>query len=290
LSGSNWFTYEPTYALRSYGGRVTYSQLFGSGGQSIADRPVKNELRTSLIRESERYSISREALADPSLFTRFIGLGLDPQTGKGAGMLSAIEIDMERNTSARPLDPRGGYVASFHFETAGGPLAGDFRYNEVVAEGRTYLEIGTRMVWANRLRLGTIAGAESSKIPFFKRYFLGGSTSLRGWGRYEVSPLSGSGLPIGGRSMLESSTELRFRLTPKLSGVAFVDAGNVWPEDWQIRGNLRYTVGPGLRYDTPIGPVRGDLGVQLNPIPGLLINGKPELRKWRVHFSIGQAF
>jgi outer membrane translocation and assembly module TamA len=189
-----------------------------------------------------------------------------------------------------PLDPRGGYVASFHFETAGGPLAGDFRYNEVVAEGRTYLEIGTRAVWANRLRLGTIAGADSSKIPFFKRYFLGGSTSLRGWGRYEVSPLSGSGLPIGGRSMLESSTELRFRLTQKLNGVAFIDAGNVWVGDWQIGGDLRYTVGPGLRYDTPIGPVRGDFGVQLNPIPGLLINGKPELRKWRVHFSIGQAF
>jgi outer membrane translocation and assembly module TamA len=91
--------------------------------------------------------------------------------------------------------------------------------------------------------------------------------------------------------MLEASTEVRLRVTRKLAAVAFVDAGNVWFDDWQFHlGTLRYAVGPGLRYDTPIGPVRVDFGKQLNPIPGLLINGQPEVRTWRVHFSIGQAF
>ena len=46
----------------------------------------------------------------------------------------------------------------------------------------------------------------------------------------------------------------------------------------------------GVRYDTPIGPMRFDVGIQLNPIDGLVIEGTPEKRKWRVHFSIGQAF
>ena len=46
-------------------------------------------------------------------------------------------------------------------------------------------------------------------VPFFKRYFLGGATNLRGWGRFEVAPLSGEGLPIGGHSLLNFSTELR---------------------------------------------------------------------------------
>ena len=55
-------------------------------------------------------------------------------------------------------------------------------------------------------------------------------------------------------------------------------------------GGLRYDVGPGLRYNTPIGPIRVDLGFQLNPIAGLLVNGKPETRHFRIHFSIGQAF
>ena len=53
-------------------------------------------------------------------------------------------------------------------------------------------------------------------------------------------------------------------------------------------GDLRYAVGPGLRYQTPIGPIRFDFGYQLNPIPGLLVNGEPQTRRWRIHFSIGR--
>jgi len=55
-------------------------------------------------------------------------------------------------------------------------------------------------------------------------------------------------------------------------------------------GNLRFAAGPGLRYLTPVGPARVDFGYQLNRIPNLLVNGKPESRHWRIHFSIGQAF
>jgi outer membrane translocation and assembly module TamA len=91
--------------------------------------------------------------------------------------------------------------------------------------------------------------------------------------------------------MLEASSEVRIRVSRKLSVVGFIDAGNVWTDDWNIHfDELRYAVGPGLRYDTPIGPIRVDFGKQLNPIPGLLIDGQPEARTWRVHFSIGQAF
>jgi outer membrane protein insertion porin family/translocation and assembly module TamA len=291
LSASNWWTAEPTYNLRSYGGRITFSNLFGTESQPLGDRFTRNELRTSYIREFEDYSISNEALADLSLRPALIALGLDPRSGTGQGTLSAVELGFERNTSGRPLNPRSGYVASVHLERAGGVLGGSFRYNELVLEGRRYLEFGERTVWANRLRTGTLASADISRIPFFKRYFLGGSTSLRGWGRYEVSPLSGSGLPLGGRSMLEASSEVRLRLSRKLSVVGFIDAGNVWTDDWNFHlDDLRYAVGPGLRYETPIGPVRVDFGKQLNPIPGLLIDGQPEARTWRVHFSIGQAF
>jgi outer membrane translocation and assembly module TamA len=73
--------------------------------------------------------------------------------------------------------------------------------------------------------------------------------------------------------------------------VLFLDAGNVWENSGGITLNdLRYAVGPGLRYQTPIGPIRFDIGYQLNPIPGLLVNGQPQTRRWRLHFSIGQAF
>jgi len=80
-------------------------------------------------------------------------------------------------------------------------------------------------------------------------------------------------------------------LRGNLGGVIFLDAGNVWAESFGHRlGDLRYSIGPGLRYQTPIGPIRFDVGYQLNPVPELLVNGSPQKRRFRFHFSIGQAF
>jgi outer membrane translocation and assembly module TamA len=147
-------------------------------------------------------------------------------------------------------------------------------------------------VIASRLQSSSIAPRGGDiNVPFSKKYFLGGATSVRGWGRYEVSPLSDSGLPLGGNSLFAASVELRANLFEKFGGVLFGDGGNVWANAGDIRlADLRYAVGPGLRYQTPVGPLRFDFGYQLNPIPNLVVNGAPETRHWRVHISIGQAF
>jgi outer membrane protein insertion porin family len=290
LQASSWWASEPAYTYRSSGGRLIFSKQLSRGGAG-AISSIHNEVRVSLINERENYSINNSALQDFRLRDQFIALGLDPTTGKGNGTLSAIEIDFDRDTSGQPLDPRKGYRFSTHLETADSWLGGSFRYNELAGEARHYLPIGKRVVWANRVKAASLLGQDGSKIPFFKRYFVGGSTSVRGWGRYQVSPLSASGLPIGGRTMAEVSSEGRFPLRGKFSGVLFVDGGNVWADAANIQPTgLRWAAGPGLRYDTPIGPIRVDLGIQLNPVPGLVINGSPERRRWRVHFSIGQAF
>lgn len=290
LTGASWWASEPTYTYRSTGGRGVITKEFGRGPAGVV-RGIRNQLKVSLINEHESYAITDAALQDLTLRDQLIALGLDPSTGKGNGTLSAIEIDFDRNTSGQPLDPHQGYMISAHVETSEAWLGGSFRYNEFAGEGRKYFQIGKRVVWATRARAGTLAGTDGSRIPFFKRYFVGGSTSVRGWGRYQVSPLSGSGLPLGGRTMMEVSTEGRFGLRGRLSGVVFVDGGNVWADPWKTGpGGLRWAAGPGLRYNTPIGPMRVDVGLQLNPIQGLLIRGVPEKRKWRVHFSIGQAF
>src|SRR5262249_26382924 len=149
--------------------------------------------------------------------------------------------------------------------------------------------VARSFVWANRVHVGTIdaLGADSS-VPFFKRYFLGGATSIRGWGRFEVSPLSGFGLPIGGLSMVGRAAETRKPLFGKRGGVASLDFGEVRSKSLTLPTNLVYAVGPGLRYLTPVGPARIDFGYQLNQTPTLRVNGNPEARHWRVHFSIGQ--
>ena len=290
LSGSTWWADEPVYEYRSSGGRIGLTKDFSRAAFG-GERGVRNSISATFIQEYEDYTINSSVLADPTFRDELIALGLDPETGRGVGTVTALELDFDRNTAAQPLDPRQGYVVNAHMEKAGQFLRGTFDYTEFSGEVRGYVPLGSRFVWANRARSGTLAGPSSALIPFYKRYFVGGSSSVRGWGRYQVSPLTPAGQPIGGRTMMEVSTEARFNIRGKLGAVLFVDGGNVWEGPWEVQMNkLRWAAGPGVRYDTPIGPMRFDLGVQLNPIDGLVLEGNPEKRKWRVHFSIGQAF
>jgi outer membrane protein assembly complex protein YaeT len=292
LSGEAWRAREPAYDLDTAGARVTFQRRFTSGGP-LSTTPLVSTLSAGVIHHYEDYAISNEALADLSFRDTLIALGLDPRTGTAQGLLAALDFDYSRNTTGNLLDAKSGYVLNARLQEAGKWLWGDFDFREVVVEGRHYLNVADRFVIANRLQLGTLAGPDDvpGAVPFFKFYFLGGSSSLRGWGRFEVSPLSGSGLPIGGRSMLEASSEVRVPVWGKLGLVLFVDAGNVWEDQWTFKpGKLLVDVGPGLRYHTPIGPVRFDFGYQVNRLEGLLVEGEPEPRRFRMHFSIGQAF
>ena len=142
--------------------------------------------------------------------------------GVTKGLRSAVFLDAGRNTTGNLPDARKGYVATVHLEQAGGWLRGDYDYYEVTLEGRSYVALGTRAVLAFRARGGSIDSLRpglESPVPFFKRYFLGGATNLRGWGRFDVSPLSGSGLPIGGQTTMNFSTEARMPLVGNLGGV-----------------------------------------------------------------------
>jgi outer membrane protein assembly factor BamA len=225
--------------------------------------------------------------------TDFIAIGLNPSKLQQSGTLNAVGFDFQRSTADNLLNAHHGYQLAVHTEEAGKLLPGTYNYFAVSLDGRHYLPFGDKVVFANRVQIGNIAPPSSDPglVPFSKKYFLGGATSLRGWGRFEVSPLSGSGLPLGGNSLFEFTSELRAILRGNLGGVLFLDGGNVWASSWGLKlGDLRYDVGPGLRYQTPVGPIRFDFGYQLNPIPGLLVNGQPQTRRWRIHFSIGQAF
>jgi outer membrane protein insertion porin family/translocation and assembly module TamA len=283
FDGQAWQAAEPVYSLNSLGGRVTLRHQANQ----------QNFWAVSVINEYQRSTVTREALEDFSIRDELIALGLDPRDGHFAGTLSALTFDISRNTANNILDARSGYVLNAHLEQAGRWMLGSFNYWSANGEARHYLSILRKAVFANRLRVGAIdaVGDLAAGVPFYKRYFLGGSSSLRGWGRFEVGPVSGFGLPIGGHTMLEGSSEARVPLWGKLGAVAFVDYGNVWSRPWDFNlDDLRYAVGPGLRYLTPIGPARVDFGYQLNPIENLRVNGEPQRRHWRVHFSIGQAF
>jgi outer membrane protein assembly factor BamA len=283
LEGQQWYTFTPAYKSVVSGGKMTVTHRSNE----------RMSWALSMTSEHDSSSITPAVLNDPTLRDELIALGLDPRTGEQNGTLNALGIDFQRSTADNLLNARRGYQIAFHAEEAGRLLPGTFNYYAMSIDGRHYLPLGDKLVVASRVQVGNIqpVGADEVNVPFSKKYFLGGATSIRGWGRYEVSPLSESGLPLGGDSMLAFSEELRAAVRGNFGAVVFLDAGNVWSgrDEFDLNG-LRYAVGPGLRYQTPVGPIRFDFGWQLNPIPNLLVNGEPSERRWRMHFSIGQAF
>lgn len=282
FDGQAWQAREPVYDSKQLGGRVI-----------LRYQPNQQSFWTvSFVNERQESTIDPAALEDPTIRDDLIALGLDPTTGGSRGTLSGVAFDISRNTTDSLLNATSGYVLTGHVEQAGRLMWGSYNFWSATAEARHFLTLRRRVTVANRLRIGSIVPTanDEANVPFYRRFFLGGSSSIRGWGRFDVSPLS-EGFPIGGLSMLEGSAETRFQLKGKFGAVAFFDFGNVWREAKNFDlGDLRFAVGPGLRYQTPIGPARLDVGYQLNPIEGLLIDGEPQKRRIRIHFSVGQAF
>lgn len=140
-----------------------------------------------------------------------------------------------------------------------------------------------RHVFATKLILGSIFGASKHEIPPPERFYIGSETTLRGYRYLTVSPLNDHDKPIGGRSMFVYSMELRNRIGKDFGLVFFYDVGNVYTEACpNFKDSIRQSVGLGLRYYTPIGPLRLDLAFPLN---------KRHLdHSFEAYFSIGQSF
>jgi outer membrane translocation and assembly module TamA len=84
---------------------------------------------------------------------------------------------------------------------------------------------------------------------------------------------------------------VRFRITTRLTGAVFAEAGTVWQDAWTLRlRDLLYDAGPGLRLQTPFGVIRIDMGYQLKVLQGLRIDGEPQGSRWRFNFGVGEAF
>jgi outer membrane protein assembly complex protein YaeT len=283
FQGQVWHASEPTYDQLTRGGRL------------VLRRQATQETfwSLSLISEFQKSAISEKALNDFTVRDELIALGLDPVTGETRGTLSAVALDVGHDTTNNPLDARRGYVVRGHAEHAGNWLWGSYNYWSGSIEARHYLPIARRFVIANRVSIGSIdpSGNDAANVPFHKRFFLGGATSNRAWGRFELAPLSSEGFPVGGLSMFDGGSELRFPVAGRLGAVVFIDYGNAWAKAWTVDfRDLRFGIGSGLRFQTPIGPVRFDYGYQLNPVEGLLVDGELQERRWRIHFSVGQAF
>jgi len=140
----------------------------------------------------------------------------------------------------------------------------------------------SRTVLAGRLALGSIEGAAVDEVPPDWRFYAGGGGSVRGFPFQSIGPRTASNRPAGGDGLLEASLELRLRFGETWGAVAFVDAGAVSEDGLPGLGDLSVGAGIGVRYHTPIGPVRVDLATPLTASSG----DSPV----QLYIAVGQAF
>ena len=200
---------------------------------------------------------------------------------KVARLTSSTLIDRRQN----PFDPRGGWFSAAGFELARPGLGSDISFLKGFLQYlpvRSHREASARCLGRACGACGNVRGPG----PRAERaFFAGGATTVRGYREDDLGPRSaiGDNESGGGRAMLILNAELRWPIYRWLRGVGFVDVGNVYPLVTDISfADLQAGVGAGLRFDTPIGIIRLDLGVPANR--------RSFDPKWKVHFGLGHAF
>jgi translocation and assembly module TamA len=231
-----------------------------------------------------------DGAANTGVLTAPLALGCETTDEQCMVWLSFLEEVVTWDRRDNLLEPREGWYASLSLQQGGGPLQGDFTYLRVLPELRGYLSVGELTV-AARARVGDLLprSGDPDDTAVVTRFYTGGAFSMRGFNERRLSPLllvtpeptsanptpSSYSVPIGGNGLVDGSLEVRHGVTENLIAAAFVDVGQVSRDRLSLSdfGTLLVAVGVGLRYRTPVGPVRVDLGVRLpvGTLPPLLV-------------------
>jgi outer membrane protein insertion porin family len=220
--------------------------------------------------------------------------------------LSTISPTYIRDTRDSATDAHKGIYESYEFDLNPSVLGSNVSFGRLLAQTAYYKKIPGNIVWANSLRIGIEEAFGGSHVPISEKFFSGGGSTLRGF------PLNGAGpqhtitacgnpadrstcapitVPVGGPQLLILNSELRIPVPVSLPIVnrnlgfaVFYDGGNVFPHVGfrDFARNYTNSVGGGLRYNTPVGPVRIDIGHNLNSVPGI--------KSTEFFVTLGQAF
>ena len=229
--------------------------------------------------------------------------------------LSSFSSGLVRDTRDDPLDPTGGSLVGVDGKFAFRLIGSEVGFAKTTFQGFLYRQLPRDLVFAAGGRLGLARGFrltfpsllptlvfndagvlvrqedhELQNLPASERFFAGGDTTVRGFAldRLGDDPtIDENGFPTGGNALIVLNSELRVPVARALQVVGFLDAGNVFDRVGNIRlGRIRGSAGFGIRYRSPVGPIRVDLGFKMDRQE---FAGERE-RLTALHISIGQAF
>jgi len=253
-------------------------------------RPLDKEQKDTLFL---RYSFSRTDL------TRILIPELVPVEDQHV-RLSMLSANLTRDTRDNPLDEHKGVLESAEVDMNATKLGSSVSFMKFTGQAAFYKQGFHNIVFANSLRIGLAQPYANSRVPLSEEFFTGGGNTLRGF------PLDGAGpqrqvdvcssgsstdcfkilVASGGNELMLINAEARIPLAIKkgLSLATFYDGGNVFPTVGFHDFTSLYSnnVGLGLRYATPVGPLRIDVGRNLNAIQGI--------NATQFFITIGQAF
>lgn len=273
------FEIERNYSVERIGSTARWAYTFSPLTQG----------RLSMTGERDNFSAFDEGVLIPEFGREFIN----------PSRLFFVDVGVAHDTTDSLFRPTRGYKVSGGYQVAMPILTTDYAYHKFTVLFTYYRQVRKDWIVAFKALPGAIflysgdpeEGGEG-RVPLFQRMFAGGANSVRGYERRQLGPKDDpqrfgqdrNPEPIGGRGLLETSVELRFPLRGRIRGVAFMDAGNAWREPGDISlGDLEFTPGVGLRYETIVGPLRLDVARRTD-------KEEDFLPRYVFHISIGHAF
>jgi outer membrane protein insertion porin family len=218
--------------------------------------------------------------------------GVDPNAStelldaKGTFITSLVGGSLARDTRDSSTEATRGNFSSIGADFAG-IGTGDNRYIRISFTTTQHQPLWFGHVLSGRLASGYQLGWSKNPVPLFERYYLGGPNTIRSFKSRKISPEDSSSTPIGGNFQVLGNLEYSIPLPFNLRAAFFFDVGNVYGPDQSVHdpinlAKLKYAVGPGLRWNSPFGPVRVDYGINPDPKKGDKFG--------EIQFSMGAAF
>lgn len=260
------------------------------GGDIKAGYPINDFIGTFFM-----YKYEIKDIFDPQSAYRALNLQDPLNFPLGSSTTSSVYGSITRNTTDYRLDPSSGMINSLSAEYAG--LGGGNKYARYIGDTTWFHRLYKKLIFSSKLTLGYIQEA-GKPVPIDEKFYLGGIFSLRGYKARTVSPVKtqlSKGINgntaldriyLGGNKEVFGNIELTFPVLQEvgIKGVAFFDYGNAYGDDQKMFSSILMSYGGGLRWASPIGPLRLEYGIPLNPRQGL------DSSSGRFEFSIGSLF